>query len=145
MVLARGQVSIELFFAMLLVVVLFLWFTNYAGVLSGGFGEVSLRSQAAAIASGVAKVSSTACTYSVNASLQLPCVSMAGQRRAVFLYAGNSTKINATISGQPTYAEALAICPVSVSLSSICTNGTVGDWICVKGLAGAVEILSGRC
>lgn len=142
---ARGQVSIELFFAMLLVVVLFLWFMNYAGVLSSGFGEVSLRSQAAAIASSVAKVSSAACAHQVNASLQLPCVSRAGQRRAIALSAGNSTKVRATIAGEATYAEMQSTCPVSVSLSSICTNGTVGDWICIKGLTGAVSISNGRC
>ena len=130
---------------MLLFVVLFLWFTNYAGVFASGLGEVSASSQAAAVASSVVKVSSAACAYQVNASFQLPCVSRAGQRLGIVLSASNSTTVTATIAGEAISASALATCPVTVSLSSVCTNGTVGDWVCAASSTGAVTISKGRC
>lgn len=142
---ARAQLSIELFFSMLLFTVFFLWLMNYAGVFSTQFGEVSARSQAAALAASVAKTASAVCSNQVNASLQLPCVSRAGQRLGVVLYASNSTRVNATIAGEATFADAIATCPITVSFSSACTNGSSGDWVCLKPSTGAVAISKGRC
>ncbi len=130
---------------MLLFTVLFLWFVNYAGVFSSDFGQVSATTQVGAVAASVAKAASAACAYQVSASLQLPCVSRAGQRLGIAIFASSSTTINVTVAGEPAYASAIAVCPVTVSLSSACTNGTVGDWICIAGSNGVVSVSKGRC
>lgn len=141
---ARGQLSLELFFSVLLFSLLFLWTMNYAGVFSQGLGEVGAGAQAKSLAASIAIVANGVCAHQASASFMLPCASSAGLPRALSLSQTNSTQITVFVPGEPTNATSSAACPVTASLSSLCKGGQ-GDWVCFKTLRGAVTVSKGRC
>ena len=141
----RGQVSIELFLAVSLFIVVAVWASNYAQVYTAAADQLASFTQATTIATTAALSVNSACAYGTSIAFVLPCAFEGGQMVPVALQAGSPAgSLNVSLPGSNVTATRSVLCTASGQFEYECANAQ-GEWACATSSAGTVILSDGAC
>ncbi len=109
----RGQVSLELFFAISLSLLLFLWMSNFLQVFHSNTADAQSSAGAQIAARSLALLANRACVDGVSIQASVPCV-MSGNSPAIISINSSEDPDPNTLflhlSGRPFAAQAQSVC-----------------------------------
>lgn len=138
----RAQVSIELFLALSLFVLVLYWFSNQAGFAASVAGEIALKEETASVSKQVARLVGLACTRGQALEFSLPALTDGSSEVDYYLnFSSNAVLAFTDGYSPPAYAIAYAACGVDDAL----ING--GKAICINAsnAGGLVKVTEGSC
>ncbi len=114
---SRGQVSLELFFAFSLTLLVFFWMSNYLNVFYSTNAQSQSASEARLAARSLAMLANRACASNSSIELALPCIV---EGKDPVFYGMNSTQNNLSVHflNRPFVSTVSAVCELNTAALS---------------------------
>ena len=137
---ARGQLAIELFFALALFFLVLSWVSNYAFTIYDS--PMLVYSEEKAVANSLVVAANRACVSNTGMDFHLPCIAERGTNYdyEAFNVTANSPIVRVRVPVLDSFAEATALCPVSGYASATCNT-----LVCIKNNQSYVVLKNGAC
>jgi len=132
----RGQIVIELFFAVTVFFLIITWLSNYATTLYADPTAVYLQEKS--VAAQFASLANTACAADVNITFSLPCISEGNQSLSYQLIGVGTPEI--TARSRFSNATAPTVCNAAAFIETAC-----GTAVCIKKDGDVARIDIGAC
>lgn len=138
-----GQVSIELFVAMSLFIVVLVWVNNYSSEYVTSIGTAANYQQTNAIATSVASVYNYGCAYNESITFMLPCATNEGSMVPVNVTSGNGL-LTVNLPNNNVSVTRQLLCSGSNTLVYQCI-GEDGPYACVTNYSTGIALSFGKC
>ncbi len=140
----RGQLSIELFLALALFLVVIVWTANYVNSFAASSSQATASVQAQAIASASVHALDAACAWGTNVTFHLPCAVEAGNYTLVNITLAQGGWVRAWIPAFNATANRTIACPGVGGVVYRC-EGERGPTACANKTGSMVGLQIGGC